>query len=46
MDYYMNDEVYEGHWLKGKKSGSGKYTYNNGDIYEGQWLNGQRNGLG
>ena len=39
--------IYEGEYLKGKKSGKGKeFDEKNLLIYEGDFLNGKRNGKG
>lgn len=38
--------VYDGEWLQGKKSGSGKEWTLEGDFYEGSFLNGYKHGYG
>ena len=45
---YFNDElIYEGEYLKGKRNGKGKEYDNNGKlVYEGEFLNGERHGKG
>ena len=37
---------YEGHFVNGKRHGSGTCEYANGDIYEGEWRNNERSGSG
>ena len=39
-------DVYDGHWLDGKKSGKGTYTWKNGDEYSGRWSQNKRYGQG
>ena len=42
-----NGEVYEGYWVKGERTGKGKYTWKeSGDIYEGDFINAVRTGKG
>ena len=42
-----NGEVYEGYWVKGERTGKGKYTWKeSGDIYEGDFINSVRTGKG
>ncbi len=28
---------YDGSWVKGKKSGQGRFRFHNGDVYEGEF---------
>ena len=45
-EYNLLDEfIFEGEYLNGKRSGKGKEYYNNGKIkYEGEYINGERKG--
>ena len=36
----------KGDWVKGEKSGIGKYYFNDKSIYEGQWKNDDKFGEG
>ena len=43
----INNLIFEGEYLNGKRNGKGKeYNKNNYIIFEGEYLNGQRNGKG
>ena len=37
---------YEGHFIRGKPEGKGRYTWADGSYYEGQWKEGLREGKG
>ncbi len=41
-----NGFVYEGQWIGGEKSGTGRIQYANGTIYEGEWLSNKPHGQG
>lgn len=43
---YSNQDIYQGYWLKGQRSGQGTYKYSNGDTYRGQWKCDSKNGHG
>lgn len=43
---YVNNDVYLGQTLRGRKQGRGWYYYHNGDIYEGEWDDNLRAGKG
>jgi len=45
MEYYNGDK-YDGEWEKGKKHGTGTYTYSDEDYYEGEWVNDAAHGKG
>lgn len=42
----LGNGKYSGNFLKGKRSGKGKYEYNNGDWYEGNWKKDKPDGKG
>ncbi|KAG7381945.1 hypothetical protein PHYPSEUDO_005472 [Phytophthora pseudosyringae] len=41
-----SDEVYEGGWATGCRSGHGVATLRDGSVYRGEWRTGRRNGFG
>ncbi|MBK7393758.1 MAG: hypothetical protein IPI64_10740 [Chloracidobacterium sp.] len=43
---YVIGDVYEGDFVKGKKSGKGILTYKNGDIYVGEFISDRKEGQG
>ena len=44
---FDNGDIYEGHWIKGKKDGLGTFFYaRSGDLYCGDWENDSRTGEG
>ena len=43
---YSENDVYEGYFKLGSRSGKGTYTYANGNKYEGEYLSGFMNGQG
>ena len=42
----VKENIYEGEWLDGKRSGQGKMIYVNGDVYEGLFKDDKKNGQG
>ena len=40
----INDEQTKGTWVRGKRHGTGEYTYNDGTKFEGAWENDKING--
>ena len=42
----MGRLTYEGSWVEGVKTGSGKMTFASGDLYEGSFLEGVPHGKG
>merc|ERR1719296_217788 len=36
---YVNDDVYNGQFYKGQRSGNGICKYANGDVWDGTWNN-------
>ena len=46
--FAVTDEggLYEGHFLHGRPSISGRWIYPDGDFYEGEIANGKASGLG
>lgn len=43
---WKDGATYQGHWVKGRASGYGKFIYPNGDHYIGEWLHDKANGWG
>lgn len=43
---YVNGNVYEGAFVKGRLHGEGKMRYAKGNTYVGQWYRGKRHGYG
>lgn len=43
---YVNDDIYEGYFRDGLRSGQGTYYYKRGHSYEGNWLDNLKNGIG
>ena len=46
---WADGRKYEGEWKRGKRHGTGKYTYSRestGDNYSGDWLDDKRSGFG
>ena len=43
---FLDGSVYEGHWRKGERTGTGTYTYANGNRYTGSWKHGVPEGEG
>ncbi len=43
---YKNDDIYEGEFQNGFRSGFGKMTYSNGNIYIGKWAIDKEHGSG
>jgi len=46
IQYYANDERYNGNWVYGAKAGEGIWYYADGSIYEGEWKDNKKNGYG
>lgn len=44
IQFYIEEEYYEGEWYVDKRSGWGRMYYRDGIIYEGEWYDDQRNG--
>ncbi len=44
--YWPDGRVYEGQFVKNKKSGFGVYTWSDGRRFEGYWYDGKQHGLG
>lgn len=40
--YYINGDMYEGSFVRGVKSGRGKFVWADGDTYEGCFVGGKR----
>lgn len=34
---YINNDIYKGHFIEGKRNGNGKYTFNDKSYYEGEF---------
>ncbi len=43
---YADVHVYEGQWVRGRKTGAGSYLYPNGDVFIGSFIDDRREGLG
>ena len=39
-DKFINGDIYNGTYLKGKPEGCGEYLWSNGNIYKGYFFNG------
>jgi hypothetical protein len=35
---YINGASYIGQWRKGRRNGTGRFSFANGDVYEGKWV--------
>ena len=46
LEFFDNDETYEGEFNKGEITGKGIYIWNNGEKYEGTFLKGIKHGKG
>ena len=46
LEFFENDETYEGEFDKGEITGKGTYIWNNGEKYEGTFVKGIKHGKG
>jgi len=46
MQWNMGEEMYEGDFDQGERTGKGKFTNKNGDVYQGDFVKGQWTGKG
>ena len=44
--WYVNGDVYEGHWRRNLPHGQGRLIYTSGAVYEGAFVSGRRHGAG
>jgi hypothetical protein len=45
-EYMFSNGKYSGNWIKGKRTGQGKYEWHSGDFYEGGFRKGKLHGYG
>jgi hypothetical protein len=46
IQYFTNEERYDGSWVFGVKAGEGVWYYADGSMYEGEWKENKKNGYG